>query len=126
MYCAISGISKILITFYTGYSPLDFSVLDPHWGTWDDWVTTIDEIHARGMYFMADLTIGTMSSLIGFKGCVESSSANYPSSSWPLDFSTPQPHSLYLNTMPSGSNQDTYRGISPSTRTSRQAADVLS
>ncbi|KAF5383368.1 hypothetical protein D9757_008432 [Collybiopsis confluens] len=55
------------------YSPLDFSVLDPHWGTWDDWVTTIDEIHARGMYFMADLTVGTMSNLVGFKGFLNTS-----------------------------------------------------
>lgn len=46
------------------------TVLDPHWGTWADWVTTIDEIHARGMYFMADLTVGTMSDLIGFEGSV--------------------------------------------------------
>lgn len=60
----------LLTSCYEGYSPLDFSVLDPHWGTWDDWVTTIDEIHARGMYFMADLTVGTMSSLIGFSGYV--------------------------------------------------------
>jgi alpha-1,3-glucan synthase len=30
----------------------------------------IDEIHARGMYFMADLTVGTMSDLIAFKGFV--------------------------------------------------------
>ncbi|KAJ3818641.1 glycoside hydrolase family 13 and glycosyltransferase family 5 protein [Lentinula raphanica] len=51
-----------------GYSPLDFSVLDPHWGTWDDWVAVIDKIHDRGMYFMADFTVGTMSDLIGFKG----------------------------------------------------------
>ncbi|KAL1689446.1 glycoside hydrolase family 13 and glycosyltransferase family 5 protein [Schizophyllum commune] len=50
------------------YSPLDMSVLDPHWGTIDDWVDTIKEIHNRGMYFMADLTVGTMSDLIGFKG----------------------------------------------------------
>lgn len=56
--------------YLTGYSPLDFSVLDPHWGTWDEWVETIDKIHARGMYFMADFTVGTMSDLIGFKGCV--------------------------------------------------------
>ena len=53
-----------------GYSPLDFSVLDPHWGTIQDWRDTIDAIHARGMYFMADFTVGTMSDLIGFSGCV--------------------------------------------------------
>lgn len=51
-----------------GYSPLDFTVLDPHWGTLADWQSTIDEIHARGMYFMADFTVGTMADLIGFKG----------------------------------------------------------
>lgn len=51
-----------------GYSPLDFSVLDPHWGTLKDWQDTIDEIHSRGMYVMADFTIGTMADLIGFKG----------------------------------------------------------
>ncbi|KAJ4474841.1 modular protein with glycoside hydrolase family 13 and glycosyltransferase family 5 domains [Lentinula aciculospora] len=51
-----------------GYSPLDFSVLDPHWGTWNDWVQTIDAVHARGMYIMLDFTVGTMSDLIGFKG----------------------------------------------------------
>ncbi|KAF9483766.1 modular protein with glycoside hydrolase family 13 and glycosyltransferase family 5 domains [Pholiota conissans] len=50
------------------YSPLDFSVLDPHWGTIQDWRDTIDAIHARGMYFMADFTVGTMSDLLGFEG----------------------------------------------------------
>ena len=53
-----------------GYSPLDFTVLDPHWGTIDDWRWAIDQIHARGMYFMADFTVGTMADLIGFEGYV--------------------------------------------------------
>jgi alpha-1,3-glucan synthase len=52
---------------FAGYSPLDFTVLDPHWGTITDWRDVIDDIHARGMYFMADFTIGTMSDLVGFK-----------------------------------------------------------
>ena len=51
-----------------GYSPLDFSVLDPHWGTLADWQAAVDAIHARGMYIMADFTVGTMGDLIGFKG----------------------------------------------------------
>ncbi|KAF8892560.1 glycoside hydrolase family 13 and glycosyltransferase family 5 protein [Infundibulicybe gibba] len=55
------------------YSPLDFTVLDPHWGTIDDWRSTIDQIHARGMYLMADFTVGTMSDLIGFQGFLNSS-----------------------------------------------------
>ncbi|OCB86737.1 modular protein [Sanghuangporus baumii] len=50
------------------YSSLDFSVLDPHWGTIDDWVDFIDDLHARNMYLMMDFTIGTMSDLIGFEG----------------------------------------------------------
>ena len=50
------------------YSPLDFSVLDPHWGTIDDWVSFIDDLHARGMYLMMDFTIGTMGDMIGFVG----------------------------------------------------------
>ncbi|KAK1236528.1 hypothetical protein PQX77_000221 [Marasmius sp. AFHP31] len=53
------------------YSPLDFTVLDPHWGTLDDWEWAIGEIHARGMYFMADFTVGTMADLIGFEGFLE-------------------------------------------------------
>ncbi|KAF9535312.1 modular protein with glycoside hydrolase family 13 and glycosyltransferase family 5 domains [Crepidotus variabilis] len=55
------------------YSPLDFSVLDPHWGTIADWRDTIDAIHAKGMYFMADFTVGTMADLIGFEGHMNTS-----------------------------------------------------
>ena len=54
----------------SGYSPLDFTVTDPHWGTLADWKATIDAIHARGMYFMADFTVGTMADLLGFDGFV--------------------------------------------------------
>ncbi|KAF8625783.1 hypothetical protein AX15_005173 [Amanita polypyramis BW_CC] len=50
------------------YSPLDFSVMDPHWGVIQDWRDTVDEIHKRGMYLMLDFTVGTMSDLIGFQG----------------------------------------------------------
>ncbi|KAF4623027.1 hypothetical protein D9613_002379 [Agrocybe pediades] len=55
------------------YSPLDFSVLDPHWGTIQDWRDAIHAIHARGMYFMADFTVSTMSDLIGFQGHLNTS-----------------------------------------------------
>ncbi|KAG1859045.1 glycoside hydrolase family 13/glycosyltransferase family 5 protein [Suillus tomentosus] len=55
------------------YSPLDFSVLDPHWGTIDDWVNFIDILHARGMYIMLDFTVGTMSDLLGFEGYINAS-----------------------------------------------------
>ncbi len=52
----------------SGYSPLDLTILDPHWGTVSDWVDAIDSIHAHNMYLMVDFTIGTMSDLIGFEG----------------------------------------------------------
>jgi alpha-1,3-glucan synthase len=39
--------------------PLDFSVLDKHYGTIQQWRSAIDEIHRRGMYVMADSTYGT-------------------------------------------------------------------
>ncbi|KAL4253159.1 glycosyltransferase group 1 family protein [Abortiporus biennis] len=55
------------------YSPLDFTVLDPHWGTLKDWQDTIDAIHARGMYIMADFTVGTMADLVGFDGYLNTS-----------------------------------------------------
>lgn len=32
------------------YSPLDFSLIDPHWGTIDDWRDLVDECHKRGLY----------------------------------------------------------------------------
>lgn len=56
--------------WHAGYSPLDFTVLDPHSGTIAEWQNAIDEIHARGMYIMVDFTVGTMSDLIGFEGQV--------------------------------------------------------
>jgi alpha-1,3-glucan synthase len=50
----------------TGYSALDFTLLDPHFGTLDDWRAFIDALHSKGMYFIADLTVGTMGDMIGF------------------------------------------------------------
>jgi hypothetical protein len=32
-----------------GYSPLDLSLLDPHYGTVRDWQNTIDALHDSGM-----------------------------------------------------------------------------
>ncbi|KAI0703620.1 glycoside hydrolase family 13 and glycosyltransferase family 5 protein [Cytidiella melzeri] len=55
------------------YSPLDFTVLDPHWGTLAEWQNTIDEIHSRGMYLMMDFTVGTMGDMVGFEGFLNTS-----------------------------------------------------
>lgn len=53
-----------------GYSPLDFSVLDPHYGSLAEWQNAIDTIHAHNMYIMVDFTVGTMGDLVGFDGYV--------------------------------------------------------
>jgi alpha-1,3-glucan synthase len=47
---------------------MDFTLLDPHYGTLAEWVNLIDEIHSRGMYIILDFTVGTMGDLIGFEG----------------------------------------------------------
>ena len=53
---------------YDQYSPLDLSILDPHFGTIATWRSAIDEIHAHGMYVVLDNTFATMGDLIGFNG----------------------------------------------------------
>lgn len=55
------------------YSPVDFTILDHHFGTIDDWRTAIDEIHNRGMYIILDNTFATMGDLIGFDGYLNTS-----------------------------------------------------
>ena len=42
-----------------GYSPLDLTVLDHHFGTIATWRAAIDEIHRRGMYVLMDNTMAT-------------------------------------------------------------------
>ncbi|KAL4807069.1 hypothetical protein BDV18DRAFT_136820 [Aspergillus unguis] len=51
-----------------GYSILDTTLLDQHFGNIQMWRDAIDEIHKRGMYILFDNTIATMGDLIGFKG----------------------------------------------------------
>ncbi|CAK47606.1 CAZyme family GH13 [Aspergillus niger] len=51
-----------------GYSILDTTLLDQHYGTIQVWRDTIDEIHKRGMYVIFDNTLATMGDLIGFEG----------------------------------------------------------
>ncbi|OQD89036.1 hypothetical protein PENANT_c003G00867 [Penicillium antarcticum] len=60
------------------YSPLDFSLLDKHYGTIQQWRSAIDEIHRRGMYVMADSTYGTMADLLGFEGFLNSTAPLNP------------------------------------------------
>ena len=53
---------------FLGYSPLDFTTLDPHWGRRDEWRSMIDAVHARGMYYVVDFTVATMGGLIAWEG----------------------------------------------------------
>jgi len=55
------------------YSPLDFSLLDMHFGNIDLWRQATEAIHSRGMYIILDNTMGTMGDLIAFDGFLNSS-----------------------------------------------------
>lgn len=44
---------------YDSYSPIDLTLLDPHFGDLKTWQKAIDEIHARGMYVILDNTFST-------------------------------------------------------------------
>jgi alpha-1,3-glucan synthase len=44
---------------YDGYSPVDLTLLDPHFADLTSWQVAIDEIHKRGMYVILDNTFAT-------------------------------------------------------------------
>ena len=50
-----------------GYSAIDFTLLDPHFGKIQQWIDLIDEMHRRGMYIIMDFTVGTMGDMLGFQ-----------------------------------------------------------
>ncbi|KAG8533939.1 uncharacterized protein KY384_001680 [Bacidia gigantensis] len=56
-----------------GYSPVDLTLLDHHFGTIAEWQTAIEEVHKRGMYVVLDNTMSTMGDLIGFEGYLNTS-----------------------------------------------------
>ncbi|KAL1968942.1 hypothetical protein VTN77DRAFT_776 [Rasamsonia byssochlamydoides] len=61
-----------------GYSPLDLTLLDHHFGTIDDWRTMISEAHRRGMYIIFENTMATLGDLIGFEGFLNTSAPLNP------------------------------------------------
>ncbi|KZO95858.1 glycosyltransferase family 5 protein [Calocera viscosa TUFC12733] len=71
------------------YSPIDFTLVDPHWGNITDWINTIDMIHARGMYIMSDFTIGTLGDMVGFVG-YENVSAPFDIDEYQCEWKNPQ------------------------------------
>ncbi|PYH55725.1 alpha-1,3-glucan synthase [Aspergillus niger CBS 101883] len=58
---------------YDGYSALDTTLLDGHYGNLAQWRHAITEIHKRGMYVIFDNTLATMGDLIGFEGYLNTS-----------------------------------------------------
>ncbi|KAI5785864.1 alpha-1,3-glucan synthase [Geopyxis carbonaria] len=56
-----------------GFSPLDLTLLDRHFGRIQDWRDAIDEIHRRGMYVIVENTFATMGDLFGFEGYLNES-----------------------------------------------------
>ncbi|KAF7509611.1 hypothetical protein GJ744_007649 [Endocarpon pusillum] len=77
-----------------GYSPLDLTVLDHHFGTIATWREAINEIHRRGMYVLLDNTMATLGDLLGFEGYLNTTTpftlnehkVQYKSSRQYLDF----------------------------------------
>lgn len=61
-----------------GYSPLDLTLLDRHFGTIDAWREMISDIHSRGMYVLFDNTFATMGDLMGFEGYLNVSTPFFP------------------------------------------------
>ncbi|KAJ5273854.1 hypothetical protein N7478_008979 [Penicillium angulare] len=59
---------------FDGYSALDTTLLDQHYGTIQEWRNAITEIHNRGMYVIFDNTIATLGDLIGFDGYLNTTS----------------------------------------------------
>ncbi len=60
----LDSLRRILIP---GYSAIDFTLLDPHYGTIQEWIEFFDEMHRRGMYIIMDFTVGTMGDMLGFE-----------------------------------------------------------
>ena len=46
-----------------GHQPLDFTLLDRHFGKIHEWRAAITEIHRRGMYIILDNTMSTQADL---------------------------------------------------------------
>lgn len=44
---------------FDGYSALDTTLLDQHYGDLDAWRSAVTEIHRRGMYVIIDNTLAT-------------------------------------------------------------------
>ena len=61
-----------------GYSPLDLTLLDRHFGDINQWREAIAEIHSRGMYVILDNTFATLGDLMAFEGYLNASTPFNP------------------------------------------------
>jgi alpha-1,3-glucan synthase len=65
----IVGMPQINLPWsYDGFSPVDLTLLDHHFGNIDDWRAMISEAHRRGIYVVLENTFATMGDLLGFEG----------------------------------------------------------
>ena len=65
----IIGMPQINLPWsYDGFSPVDLTLLDHHFGNIDDWRAMISEAHRRGIYVVLENTFATMGDLLGFEG----------------------------------------------------------
>jgi alpha-1,3-glucan synthase len=50
------------------YNPIDFTLIDAHLGTLEDWRNFTDIAHSKGFYIVIDLTVSTAGDLLQFDG----------------------------------------------------------
>ncbi|MDQ3231318.1 MAG: alpha-amylase family glycosyl hydrolase, partial [Pseudobdellovibrionaceae bacterium] len=54
---------------YHGYWTLDFTTVDPHWGTEEDFQSLVDEAHKRGMKLFIDVITNHTADVISYREC---------------------------------------------------------
>ncbi|WP_141732949.1 alpha-amylase family glycosyl hydrolase [Oligoflexus tunisiensis] len=54
---------------YHGYWPLDFTTVDPHWGTEEDFRNLVDAAHQRGMKLFVDVITNHTADVISYREC---------------------------------------------------------
>jgi hypothetical protein len=75
-----------------------------------DWIDLMDEMHRRGMYMIADFTVGTMGDMIGVQEYVPNAGRELMT-----DISTRPHRSTSTNTKSFGSDLLTHHGVSITT-----------
>lgn len=78
-----------------GYSPLDFTLLDKHTGTLNQWHEAIMKLHERGFYVVVDFTISTLSELSYFVNSSMSfanTSAPFSTKGYKMKYKHPEYH----------------------------------